>query len=291
MTMFLDCRYQDVGGGLGASMSLFAGTTLANYASISTQQLQDGIRGRNVLVGTHGFNVNRGDGIDCLDKWGSLLQLTSQDVFVGLLWPGDSAWAHGLDYFAEPRIADETGHLLAPFLDSLFAQAASVSFASHSLGARVVLSTVQAMKASTRRVLLMAGAVDDDCLVREFKSAAGKVGEISVLASQKDTVLGLLYPLGDPLSGILDVGHPWFHGALGRGGPADPRPSNLRAPFEIPDGWEFDHGDYLRVAPPSPGPIALPVDVPPQGASYPLAGAGGWQESWSSAFASTRFKA
>ena len=59
---------------------------------------------------------------------------------MGLLWPGDSVWAHGLDYPDEPKIADEAGAMLAKFIDDNFQGAASISFASHSLGARVVLA-------------------------------------------------------------------------------------------------------------------------------------------------------
>ena len=47
-----------------------------------------------------------------------------------------------------------------------------------------------------------------------------------------------------------------------------PWPSNFQAPFEIPDNWEFGHGDYLQIDPPSPS-IIVPTDVPPEGSSKP----------------------
>src|ERR1035441_11032352 len=98
------------------------------------------IQGRHLLIASHGFNVNRSDGIDCLSNWESLLQLPQPySAFVGLLWPGDSVWAHGLDYPEEPKIANEAGSLFAQFIDDHFQDAASISFASHSLGARLVL--------------------------------------------------------------------------------------------------------------------------------------------------------
>ena len=108
------------------------------------------IRGRHVLIATHGFNVNRADGIACLSNWASLLQLPQPSAFVGLLWPGDSVWAHGLDYPEEPKIADEAGALLAAFINANFG-AASISFASHSLGARVVLETISQLSLPVRR--------------------------------------------------------------------------------------------------------------------------------------------
>ena len=59
--------------------------------------------------------------------------LSRPPVFVGLLWPGDSVWAHGLDYPEEPRIANDAGSsLIAPFLDANCGNTASISFASRS---------------------------------------------------------------------------------------------------------------------------------------------------------------
>src|ERR1039457_7255755 len=146
MTQFLDLRIQPVGGSLATAVSINQGTSISNYAGLSLNGLLDSIQGRHVLIASHGFNVNRGDGIDCLSNWESLLQLPQPySAFIGLLWPGDSVWAHGLDYPDEPKIADEAGALIAQFIDENFARAASVSFASHSLGARVVLAAISHM--------------------------------------------------------------------------------------------------------------------------------------------------
>jgi hypothetical protein len=290
MTRFLDVRLSTTGDGLATYVAINQGTNIGNYRSLDKAQLLDDIRGRHVLIGTHGFNVNRADGIACLSNWEGLLQLAPPSVFVGLLWPGDSVWAHGLDYPEEPRIANEAGQLIAPFLDANFGGAASISFVSHSLGARVVLKTVSQLSLPVRRVTLMAGAIDDNCLNTEFKAAAAKVGEISVLASRKDEVLSAAFPLGNLLAGIIAEGHPWWHAALGHTGPSSPRPANFQAPFEIPDNWNFGHGNYLQIdAPPTPS-IAAPTDVPPNGSPEPAGGARGWYEAWSAAFSSTRFR-
>jgi Alpha/beta hydrolase of unknown function (DUF900) len=290
MTLFLDVRLHAVGGELSPVVNLFAGSSTDDYATIPRQAMLEAVQWKNVLIGTHGFNVNRADGIQCLDYWGSLLQLSPQDVFIGLLWPGDSSWAHGLDYGCEPKVADQAGVLLGPFLDDLLADAASVSFASHSLGARVILQTVQNMTTNPRRLIMMAGAIDDDCLTKEFKAVTDRTEEISVLASKGDKVLSLAFPLGNLLAGIIDQGHPWWRGALGRGGPTRQRPANFRGPYELPNEWKFEHDDYLRITPASTIPIAMPIEVPSQGLPLPTDGADGWQETWSSAFASTRFR-
>jgi len=290
MTRFLDVRLSPVGGGLAATVAINQLTDTAVYQSLDLPQLLTDIQGRHVLIGTHGFNVNRADGIAHLSNWEGLLQLTAPSVFVGLLWPGDSVWGHGLDYPEEPRIANEAGGLLAPFLDSHFGGAASISFASHSLGARVVLTTISQMSLAVRRLTLMAGAIDDNCLNTEFKAAAAKVGEISVLASKKDEVLSAAFPLGNFFAGIIAEGHPWWHAALGHRGPSSPTPGNFQSPFEIPDNWNFGHGNYLQIDPPPMPPVALPTDVPPNGAALPDGAATGWQETFTAAFSSTRFR-
>jgi hypothetical protein len=290
MTLFLDCRLAAVGGELSPVVSLYGFTRPNTYLTVPRDQMLAAVRGRNVLIGTHGFNVNRADGLDSLDAWGGLLQLTPQDVFIGLLWPGDSSWAHGLDYGVEPKVADHAGVLLGPFLDVLLADAASVSFASHSLGARVILQTAAQMKMSPRRMILMAGAIDDDCLSKEFEAVTEKTGAVSVLASKKDPVLSLAFPLGNLVAGIIDQGHPWWRGALGRSGPTKQIPANVVQPFEIPSQWDFVHGSYLQVDPASTAPILVSQDIPPEGTAVPWAHDSGWQETWTAAVVSTRFR-
>ena len=287
MTRFLDVRISSVGGALAKSVSLFQGTEIGNYRSVNQAEFLNDIHGRHVLIATHGFNVDRAAGIACLSNWERLLQLAPPSVFIGLLWPGDSVWLHALDYPEVPRVADQAGQLIAPFLDANFGGAVSVSFASHSLGARVLLATVSKMSRPVRQATIMAGAIDDNCLNTEFQAAGAKIGRISVLASKRDTVLSAAFPLGNFLGGILDAGHPWWRAALGQGGPSSPWPVNFQAPFEIPDNWEFRHDDYLQLDPPSPS-IAVPTDVPVDGSSPP--GTNYWQAAWTAAFVSTRFR-
>ena len=288
MTLFLDCRLAPVGGELSTMVSINQGTSLDDYSGLAPGDLKSAIQGQNVLIGTHGFNMNRSDGIEHLSHWGTLLDLPPSSVFVGLLWPGDSVWAHGLDYPEEALVANQAGILVAEFINANFRQAASISFASHSLGARVVLSTISHLSLPVRRLLLMAPAIDDNCLATEFQTTAANVGAVSVLSSMKDEVLAAAFPLGNLFAGIIAEGHPWWRAALGHCGPASPWPSNFQAPFELPDDWNFGHGSYLHMDYPEPGPLTLPVNVPPQG-SPPLPG-NGWQEAFSSAFASTRFR-
>jgi hypothetical protein len=278
MTQFIDLRLSAVGGELARTVAVNQGTNIGDYTGLSQSALLDSIKGQNVLIATHGFNVNRADGISCLSNWASLLQLPQSSAFVGLLWPGDSVWAHGLDYPGEALVANQAGSMAAEFINANLRQAASVSFASHSLGARVVLSTISNLSLPVRRLLLMAPAIDDDCLTTEF----------SVLSSKKDEVLSVAFPLGNLFAGIIAEGHPWWRAALGHCGPAAPWPANFQAPFAIPDNWNFEHGNYLQIDYPEPDRLPLPVNVPPQGSPSPPGN--GWQEAFSSALASTRFR-
>ena len=288
MTQFIDLRLSAVGGELARTVAVNQGTNIGDYTGLSQNALLDSILGQNVLVATHGFNVNRADGISCLSNWASLLQLPQSSAFVGLLWPGDSVWAHGLDYPGEALVANQAGSMAAEFINANLRQAASVSFASHSLGARVVLSTISNLSLPVRRLLLMAPAIDDDCLTTEFQTTAAKIGAISVLSSKKDEVLSVAFPLGNLFAGIIAEGHPWWRAALGHCGPAAPWPANFQAPFAIPDNWNFEHGNYLQIDYPEPDRLPLPVNVPPQGSPSPPGN--GWQEAFSSALASTRFR-
>src|SRR5580698_445994 len=292
MTQFLDCRLQPVGGELATAVAVCQGTSIDDYTGLALSDLLSAIAGRHVLIATHGFNVNREAGIDCLSNWDGLLQLGDGAAFVGLLWPGDSIWAHGLDYPGEPKVADDAGPLVAAFVDKYFVGAASISFASHSLGARVVLSAVNAMSLPVRRVMLMAGALDDDCLTNEFEAAAAKVDRISLLSSAKDEVLSLAFPMGNLFSGIIAAGHPWWHAAIGHAGATTPWPENLQSLYMIPDCWNYQHAHYLKVDLPTvvPPKMPIPTEVPPQGADFPANGVDGWSEAFSAAFVSTRFR-
>jgi hypothetical protein len=242
--------------------------------------------------------VNRADGISNLSHWSEWLRLGDNGFFVGVLWPGDSRWIPFLDYPAEGNEAIKSGHLLAGYLMANFAGANSLSFASHSLGARVVLETIRNITTSMKlkSVTLMAGAIDDTCLSGEYKDAASAMGEISVLASRRDEVLKLAFPLGNPVAGIVTRGDPYWHGAIGRNGPNPPdQPANLNKTPILPDSWDFGHHSYINCSGPASGPPAesgafFPpaLVVPAEGTPAP-GNAVNWQPAWASGFASTRF--
>lgn len=306
MIYFIDLRAQSVGGDpvANANSVVIRQDTQPNPnpAHPLDEELAQAVQGRDVLLATHGFHVDRGRGIAYLSQWRRFLGIDDNRFFVGVLWPGDSSWLPYLDYPAEGREAIKSGKILAAYLLNHFHGVNSLSFASHSLGARVVLETVRNLTQDSPpqlkvvRLILMAGAIDDTCLVNEYRDAASKVEKISVLASSCDDVLKWAFPGGNLLSGILTRGTPYWHGALGRYGPYPAsQPQNLWQTPNIPENWKFGHGNYINfdspVVPPQVecAPFAPALVVPPQGSPIP-SGNANWQQAWSAGFVSTRIK-
>ena len=71
-----------------------------------------------------------------------------------------------------------------------------------------------------------------------------------MLASRKDWVLSLAFPLGDPISNALHDDHRFFERALGYEGPASTNVP-LIGPYQIPDTDDYEHSSYLPPADPS----------------------------------------
>lgn len=284
MTYFLDLRAESYGGSPASDVTVKKGDQMTDVA-----ELVDLARGRDVLLGTHGFNVDRDNGIASLTNWESKLQLGSA-LFIGILWPGDAKLPIFIDYPFEGDEAIRSGKLLGPFLDKYFADVASLSFVSHSLGARMVLETIAQMSPNrvVRRLVLMAGAIEDNCLTSEYQNSAKMVESISVLASRSDWVLKFAFPPGNLVRGIISRGHPYWSSALGREGPA-PMRGNIASDWQMPDAWGYGHLDYLRK---QPGlPLPLPVTLPPgDPAVVKTPGKPNDESAWSAGFVSTRFE-
>jgi hypothetical protein len=278
MTWFIDVRADSVGGLPASAATLRQGL----QQCVDYTDFLQAVQGRNVLLGVHGFNVSRADGIAKLSAWESVLSLPPNCLFVGVLWPGDSRWAPVLDYPFEDQEAINSAALLADFLNTYCDDAASLSFASHSLGARVVLETLGRLQHDVTQVTLMAGAINDDCLNQQYPDVVNKLKRLAILASLGDDVLKMAFPLGNPLAGIISEGHPYWSGALGRYGPRSPRPTNLKSSWLIPTDWDYGHGDYLGGILPK---VALPVTLPSVSKNTPAC-----KPAWSAGFVSTQFR-
>ena len=301
MTYFIDLRADSSGGNPVAHVGDIVIRTDAqpnpNPSAPLEPDLIQAIQGRDVLLGTHGFNVSRADGISYLNHWNEWLRLGANGFFVAVLWPGDARWIPVIDYPLEDNEAIRSGRLLAEYLTIKFKGANTLSFASHSLGARMVLETIRNLPdVNLKTITMMAGAIDDTCLSDQYKDVVPRMSQISVLASGRDDVLKWAFPAGNPVAGIVTRGEPYWRGALGRYGPNPPdQPSNLFKSPILPDSWDFGHHSYIKCTGPVVGPPAEsgtffppPLVVPGPGTVYPSK-ALNWQQAWAAGFVSTRF--
>jgi hypothetical protein len=301
VTYFIDLRADSAGGNPVANFSDVVVRTEVEQNPNPSRSLEpallQAIQGRDVLLAAHGFHVNRADGIANLSHWTRWLDLGANGFFVGVLWPGDARWVPFIDYPFEGNEAIKSGQLLADYLNAKFAGVNSLSFSSHSLGARVILEAIGkiAKSFSQRTFTSMAAAIDDTCLVNEYKDAAAQLQKISVLASKCDDVLKLAFPAGNLVGGIVARGDPYWHGALGRFGPnPGDQPSKLWKAPVLPDSWNFGHASYINCfgpgfdSQPEAASVFPPAVVVPSPGTPPLVGAN-WQQAWAAGFVSTRF--
>ncbi|MGE5323045.1 MAG: alpha/beta hydrolase [Actinomycetota bacterium] len=294
---FLSTRAHSVGGPVSGDVKVIDSDRLGFIGDL-TPELVAAVRGQEVFFAVHGFNVNQKHGIEHLNFWLENVDIGNA-VKIGVLWPGDCFIPIFVDYVVEGHEAIRSGQMLSEFLNKNFNSAAALSFASHSLGARVVLQTISGLnRSSVHRVLLMAGAIDNNCLTNEYTNAANKVEQISLLASIRDAVLAAAFPLGNPIQGIIDSGHPYYHAALGREGPTKPDEigSRLHLGWQIPKELGYGHLDYLpgqAIPAKYPQPCQIPPaqPVPPSGTPAQLAGHDSlWKPAFSAGFATCRYK-
>lgn len=288
---FLSTRAHSIGGPVSSEVKIID-SDRAGFTGDLKPDLLEAIRGRDVFFIVHGFNVNQKDGLKHLGYWLDKVDVGNA-VKIGVLWPGDCFIPIFVDYVVEGHEAIKSGDLLSAFLNANFTGAVNLSFVSHSLGARVVLQTIRGLNLHVRRVLLMAGAIDDNCLTSEYADAAKKIDQISLLTSKRDFVLAAAYPLGNPLQGIIDRGHPYYHAALGREGPAQPAQlaPRLQSGWEIPGKLDYGHLDYI------PGDVIQavypqPCEIPPGDPNppTPVAEIRIWKPAFSAGFATNRCK-
>lgn len=246
MTHYLNFRESSVGGAV-VPPYVIEGDGTANpleLRSVPFEAIGALVAGKNILFGVHGFNVSYQDGAASLGQLEPALGLAASDVFFGVLWPGDF-WIPVINYPFEGDVSIDCGRRLADFCERWTIGAQSTSFVSHSLGARLVLEAVQGLSLPSRSVCLTAAAINRDCMSTEYAKAAGNSATISLLASHKDLVLGLAYPIADPLALLFHDDHAMLQAALGNDGPPTPAQPPISHPWQISDSDDYGHGDYL----------------------------------------------
>ncbi len=281
MTLFVSLRASTRGGIVAAEAHAMDDGVL-----VSAPEFASRVEGRNVLLATHGFNVDQEDGVRALSLWSTRLALDGTWLFVGVLWPGDSKYVPILDYPYEGVEAIASGKILAAYLNANATRATGFALASHSLGVRVVLETIRHLDRAPVKTVLLAPAIENDALAREYHDAAQRVStDLRVIASKRDAVLEYAFPAGNLVGQIIMHGHPYDRTALGRNGPLYPLPGDVHvSAWQIPVGWDYGHLDYLpkqAVGAPintgSSGPG--PADAIPVAAAQP--GIDPWKPSWS----------
>lgn len=250
MTLYANFRTSAVGGSIVDEPYVLEGDGIADPVALRTLGWtipRERVAGREVVFAVHGFNVSYAQGVHVLAALERDLALAPHFLFVGVLWPGDW-WIPVVNYPAEAGDAVRCGQRLARFANQALGSAAAVSFVSHSLGGRLVLEAVKNLDRSAREVCVTAAAVDDDCLsTAQYTGARMNARRTSVLASTRDLVLRLAYPVGDFLSDVFyDDDSPWRK-ALGYHGPR-PEPLDSVAHAQIAPGDEVGHLDYFPPA-------------------------------------------
>lgn len=257
MIYFLDFRGRNVGGPVVPGR-------IVHLPGIASGTEDDIRREPRIIFLTHGFNVARDDGQAKLRNLSVTLARSAHIAHVLVTWPGDS-WANAASYMFEGNDADDTARELVRFIDRVVSDGTQLSFAAHSLGARVVMETLKRLpkgRFAVSQVCVMAAAIDDFSLAwrRTYRDAVENSGRVSVLASRKDKVLRLAYPAGDILQSFFffwkDIGGLalGYHGPRGTDGL--PVPVNVLHE-QIPDDAGSDHGDYLHAKdPPNKNQVA-----------------------------------
>jgi hypothetical protein len=258
VTYFLNFRTRNVGGAV-TDPALYQGDGTApatGWLSVAAAQIPSLFAGKNILFATHGFNVSQQDGANALGLLDAYLNLAPPTLFVGMLWPGDCIIPI-VDYPFEGSVAMDCGARLARFCDESCASAQSLSFASHSLGARFVLNAVANLTGrKAQSICMAAAAIDRDCLTTEYAAAAENCEKISLLASRQDYVLKIAFTVGDPFADLLHDDHTPFQAALGSDGPPTPAIPPVLAPWQISNDDDYGHSDYLPPTDPARWPRA-----------------------------------
>ncbi|MDB5704546.1 MAG: hypothetical protein JWN66_1662 [Sphingomonas bacterium] len=271
MTRLLSVRTQPKGGPVAPGQAYDSdgaiwpgiGTAKITYRQVPAATVAHDVSGKDAVLAIHGFNVGQASGATSFAKLDAYLALPPHQQFFGVLWPGDY-WLPVVNYPWAGEEAARSGKSLATYLNANFRGAASISFISHSLGARVLLEAVRSLTLPVAELCITAGAVDRDCLIKQYRDVAGKAARISVLSSRKDNVLRLAYPVGNLISDLFAAEDSSAKGALGYIGPPPPvsapvvgHPIPEKAP---PAASNYGHSDYL----PSSDPIN-PTVAPPGG--------------------------
>lgn len=251
MTLYLSLR---AGGGsrsMAAEACMLEGDGRPRKPGVRLLSPQDAaaaVLGKTVVFAIHGFNVSYDKGLRSLAVLEGELARRLPETYrmVGVLWPGDFI-VPAINYPGEWRDAVDSGRLLARFANRHLKTASAFCFLSHSLGGRVALEAVAHLDRKATHVCLTAAATDNDCLEEPYDVSVANSDAMTYLASRKDVVLKLAYPVGDWAGDVfLGDDDAALRGALGRHGARWPRTGleTVRG-VRLADGEKYGHGSYF----------------------------------------------
>src|SRR5690349_14146021 len=96
MALFINLRASSRGGIVAAEATAWDDGSFVSPARFAAL-----VAGRNLLLATHGFNVDQKSGIDALSLWSQRCMVPYPWLFVGVLWAGDSKYLPIVDYVYE----------------------------------------------------------------------------------------------------------------------------------------------------------------------------------------------
>ncbi|WP_225547357.1 alpha/beta hydrolase [Chromobacterium violaceum] len=287
MTLFINTRASACGGLVADEAFACENTANGMLKPLSPDDFANKISGHDLVLAAHGFNVNQENGIKELALWEGECVLPASHQFIGVLWPGDSCPHVFMDYVYEGIEANHSGNKLAAFINRYADSASSLTLAAHSLGARMALQAARGIGHRINQIILMAAAIENNCLAREYHDVARKI-PTTVVASRSDAVLHWAFPAGNLIGEILMHGHPYDQTALGRSGPAPGLPRDVSTDhWQIPDTWNYGHLDYLpdQAFPPNYQGVEKPGSgTPPPGSPNESP----WKAAWSAAVLSLK---
>jgi len=217
---------------------------------------------RECLILVHGFNNTDSEAAAAYFGFRAAEQEIFQPAdgaafdrrFGDAFWPGDAdGWSFldKVDFLVYPSAVHTAVHAGAELASAVWRMPnlEQLDFIGHSLGCRVVLETLLALRQRAvplvRRVVLMAAAVPSEMLEPGGRfydlltRLASEGTRIDVLHSQQDTVLHYAFPTGQSLAG----GGEGSARALGRYGPSPLMPG-FRGTMLEREISGAAHGDY-----------------------------------------------
>lgn len=171
----------------------------SGFTGISSDDLEEIVRGRHVVLLVHGYNSTFGKVCSAYERiidYHREFSLPGQ-VFLGYLWPGGNKFFH---YWTVRRKTKQVSSRLVPLFDLLEKNARRVDTVAHSLGCLITLKAMQ-IRGGVKfgNLYLMAAAVRNHMLSdrRYFSPAVSFSSGVYIFKSRNDMVLCHGFPIGE----------------------------------------------------------------------------------------------